>query len=290
MGMPRRQSPVSSSDRVARRSRSTARFARGGSRRWLWAAAVALAVALGAGAGSVGAVRVRDEIDRRQRVSVQRAAPAGSWRRCRCHGRRRQCVEGGGESGWQERLRREQQLRRHHLPVHHGPRRGPLPKEPGQGGRPHQPERGGGKPGRQERLCHLSRQREQPRRRLAIRRRPWRRALAQEPCHRGLGWPWPDRRGGEPGRQERLRNQLRQLQRCPVQRRRGREALAEDPGHGGRWPHPGRGRGEPERPERLRHQLLQQQPSPSTASAPAGRCRRRARPRWAPGMARKRWR
>ncbi len=44
----------------------------------------------------------------------------------------------------------------------------------------------------------------------------------------------PARGGGEPGRRQRLRHELRQRQRLPVRRRRGRGAHAQEPGHGRR--------------------------------------------------------
>ena len=88
------------------------------------------------------------------------------------------------------------------LPVRRRRGRGALAEEPGHGGHRHRP-RGGGEPGRGERLRHQLDERQ----RLPVRRRRRRGALAEEPGHGGHRRR-PVRGGGEPGRGERLRRQL----------------------------------------------------------------------------------
>ena len=151
------------------------------------------------------------------------------------------------------------------------------PKSPATVAAGDRPARGGGEPGRRERL----------RRQLAATASPSTtsaRAGRSRPRARPR-WPPASARDGvavSPDGGSVYVTNGRRRQRLPVRRRRRRGALAEEPGHGCHRPRPLRRGGEPGRRERLRRQRSRRSVFSSTTSARAGRSRPRARPRWPP--------
>ena len=140
---------------------------------------------------------------RRQRLPVRRRRGRGAHAQEPGHGRRGQLTR----SGWRSARTAASVYvtnfaQRQRLPVRRRRGRGAHAQEPGHGRRGQRPARGGGQPGRSERL-RRERRRQQ---RLPVRRRRGRGAHAQEPGH-GRRGQRPVRGGGQPGRGERLRRQ-----------------------------------------------------------------------------------
>ena len=139
------------------------------------------------------------------------------------------------------------------------------PKSPAEGGRRRLPVVGGGEPGRRERLRHRRERRPEPRPALSRSSTsvPGGALSPKSPARVAAG-VWSVRRGGEPGWRKRLRHRTSFPPATGLHfntSRRGRGALAQEPGHGELRHRHRRGRGQPRRQKRLRHQPLRRSPA-----------------------------